>query len=113
MKRRESMSKLKKLVVTIGALAALAVGGAAFAQAQNASTPVTAPTYQSVSEQTSPGDADSVQSSSRDGLDQAGETDARDSASEQNDAPDSVAESDSPDGPNESADGPDRESQDD
>ena len=81
------MSKLKKLVVTVGALAALAVGGAAFAQAQNASIPATAPTHQSTSEQASPG--------------------------KQNDAPDSVAESDSPDGPNESADGPDRESQDD
>jgi hypothetical protein len=104
------MSKLKKLVVTVGVLAVLAVGGAAFAQAQNASIPATAPAHRSVSEQESPGDAEGVQSGSQD---QAGETDARDSASEQNDAPDSVSENDSPDGPNESADGPDQESQDD
>ncbi len=44
------MSKLKKLVVTVGALAALAVGGAAFAQAQNASIPAMAPTHQSIGE---------------------------------------------------------------
>jgi hypothetical protein len=54
------MRKFKKLVVTVGALAALAVGGAAFAQAQNASTPITAPTHQSVGEETSPGDSDSA-----------------------------------------------------
>jgi hypothetical protein len=104
------MSKLKKLVVTVGALAVLAVGGAAFAQAQNASIAATAPTHQSVSEQASPGDADGVQSGNQG---EAGETDARDSASEQNDVPDSVSENDSPDGPNESADGPEQETQDD
>lgn len=54
------MSKLKKLVVTVAALAALAVGGAAFAQAQNASTPVTTPAHQSVGEETSAGDTDSA-----------------------------------------------------
>lgn len=74
------MSKLKKLVVTVGALAALAVGGAAFAQAQNASTATTAPTHQSIGEQASPGNIDGVQSGDQSGLDQAGESDARDSA---------------------------------
>ncbi len=107
------MSKLKKLVVTAGALAALAVGGAAFAQAQNASIPATAPTHRGIGEQASPGDADGDRSGNQVGSVQSGETDERDSASEQNDAPDSVGESEGPDGPNESADGPDRESQDD
>jgi cytoskeletal protein RodZ len=62
---------LKKLVVTVAALAALAVGGAAFAQAQNASTPITMPTHQSVGEETSVGDTDSA----------SGQTEAPDSAS--------------------------------
>lgn len=59
------MSKLKKLVVTVAALAALAVGGAAFAQAQNASTPITSPTHQRVGEETSPGDTDGAQPASK------------------------------------------------
>jgi cytoskeletal protein RodZ len=84
MKRRKSMSKLKKLVVTVAALAALAVGGAAFAQAQNASTPITTPTHQSVGEETSAGDTDS--------------------ASGQTEAPDSASKADTPDGPTEPAD---------
>lgn len=58
------MSKLRKLVVTAAALAALAVGGAAFAQAQNASTPITAPTHQSVGEETAAGDTDAGQAGS-------------------------------------------------
>lgn len=78
------MSKLKKLVVTVAALAALAVGGAAFAQAQNASTPITAPTQQSMGEETSPGD--------------------QDSASGQSEVPDSASKADAPDGPTETAD---------
>jgi uncharacterized low-complexity protein len=48
------MSKFRKLVVTVGALAVLAVGGAAFAQAQNSSA--VTPTQQSTGESTSPGD---------------------------------------------------------
>ncbi len=75
------MNKLKKLVVTVAALAALAVGGAAFAQAQNASTPVTAPTHQSVGEETSPGNTDAAQA----GPDKA-------------DAPDSASKADAPEG---------------
>jgi len=107
------MSKLRKLVVTIGALAALAVGGAAFAQAQNSSTPTTAPTQQSMGEQTSPGDNDGTQVGDQNGPEQAGETDARDSASEQNETPDSASESDGPDGSNEPADGAGQGSQED
>jgi hypothetical protein len=78
------MSKLRKLVVTVAALTALAVGGAAFAQAQNASTPITAPTHQSVGEETSPGDTDV--------------------ASGQSEAPDSASKADAPEGPNDPAD---------
>jgi hypothetical protein len=107
------MSKLRKLVLTAGALAALAVGGAAFAQAQNASTPITAPTHQGAGEQTSPGDTDGVQAGDQNGPDQAGETDSQDSTSGQNEAPDSVSESDTPDGPNESANSADQGSQED
>jgi hypothetical protein len=91
MKRRKSMSKLKKLVVTVAALAALAVGGAAFAQAQNAATPITAPTHQSMGEETSPGDTDGVQA-------------GQDSASGESEAPDSASKADAPDGRTEPAD---------
>jgi hypothetical protein len=76
------MSKLKKLVVTVAALAALAVGGAAFAQAQNAS-PV-APTHQSIGEETSPSDTDA--------------------ATSQAEVPDSASKADAPEGPNDPVD---------
>ncbi len=85
------MSKLKKLVVTVAALAALAVGGAAFAQAQNASTPVTSPTHQSVGEETSASDTDGVKG-------------GQDSASGESEVPDSASKADTPDGPTEPAD---------
>jgi uncharacterized low-complexity protein len=78
------MSKLKKLVVTVAALAALAVGGAAFAQAQNASTPITTPTHQNVGEEASPGDTDAAQG----GTDKA----------------DALDKADAPEGPNDPAD---------
>jgi hypothetical protein len=97
-KKGKVMSKFRKLVMTVGALAALAVGGAAFAQAQNGSTAATAPTQQSMGEQTSPGDTDGTQVGDQSAPDQAGETDARDSASEQNEAPESASESDGPGG---------------
>jgi cytoskeletal protein RodZ len=104
MQRRKSMSKLRKLVVTVAALAALAVGGAAFAQAQNAATPITAPTHQNVGEETSPGDTDGVQVGDHNGSDQADEADSQDSASGQSEAPDSASKADIPDGPTEPAD---------
>ena len=107
------MRKFKKLVVTVGALAALAVGGAAFAQAQNASTATTVPTHQSMGEQTSSGDTDGVQAGDQSGPDQAGETDGQDSASGQNEAPDSASEKDGPDGSNAPVDSPDQGSQED
>ncbi|MDX6609451.1 MAG: hypothetical protein QOF85_1376 [Solirubrobacterales bacterium] len=88
------MSKFRKLVVTIAALGALAVGGAAFAQAQNASVVTKVPTQQSAAEVTSPGDTDNVQAG-----DQGGEAGAQDSGSEQKgEQPDSAAEGDAPDG---------------
>ncbi|MDX6601343.1 MAG: hypothetical protein QOF13_545 [Solirubrobacterales bacterium] len=93
------MSKLRKLVVTVGALAALAVGGAAFAQAQNASTVTKVPTQQSTGEATSPGDTDNVQAGDQGASDQGSKADAQDSAAEQkNEQPDSAAEGDAPDG---------------
>jgi hypothetical protein len=107
------MRGFKKLVVTVGALAALAVGGAAFAQAQNASIPVTAPTHQSMGEQTSPGDTDGVQVGDQSGPDQAGEADSQDSASGRDEAPDSASEKDGPDGSNAPVDSPDQGSQED
>jgi hypothetical protein len=60
-RKGEVMNRFKKLALTATALAALAVGGAAFAQAQNAGSAAQAPTQQSVGEPTSPGDADNVQ----------------------------------------------------
>ena len=48
------MSKLKKLVVTVAALAALAIGGAAFAQAQNSGTATQVPTHRSAGEVDAP-----------------------------------------------------------
>lgn len=100
------MNKFKRLAVTVGALAALAVGGAAFAQAQNSSNAATAPIQQSMGEETSSGDTDGVQSDP-----EQNETDSQDpaaeSANEQNDGPESASENDGPDGPNDQADGVD------
>lgn len=56
------MRKLRKLVLTTAALAALAVGGAAFAQAQSAGTAVQATVQQPKGETSAPGDTDGVQS---------------------------------------------------
>jgi hypothetical protein len=52
----EVMSKLRKLVLTAAALAALAVGGAAFANAQNAAVATQVPTHQSTVDLPEPGD---------------------------------------------------------
>jgi hypothetical protein len=102
------MKKFKRLAVTVAALAALAVGGAAFAQAQNA-TVASTPSHQSAGEQASPGDpADS---------DQGGKADSRGSAAEpageQNDGPDSASEGDAPEGPGDPVDGAGQESEND
>lgn len=50
------MSKLKKLVLTTAALTALAIGGAAFANAQNTGVAAQVPTTQGVSDVLTPGD---------------------------------------------------------
>ncbi len=50
------MRKLRKLVLTTAALAALAIGGAAFANAQNAAVATQVPTKQSAVDVPEPGD---------------------------------------------------------
>jgi outer membrane murein-binding lipoprotein Lpp len=50
------MRKLKKLILTAVALAALAIGGAAFANAQNAAVATQVPTRQSAADVLTPGD---------------------------------------------------------
>jgi hypothetical protein len=110
-KKGKFMSKFRKLVVTVGALAALAVGGAAFAQAQNATTANTTPTQRSMGEETSPGDTDGIQAGDQNGPEQGGKADPQDSAGEQSNGPESASESDGPDGPDEATDGADQESQ--
>jgi hypothetical protein len=92
------MRKFRKLTVAVAALAALAVGGAAFAQAQNAATAVQPPTQQSVGDEATPGDTPDAQVAT----DSGGKSDPRDSANEQ---------SDGPDGPNDPADSAEQESQ--
>lgn len=103
------MSKLKKMAAAAVVLATLAVGGAAFAQAQNASTATTTITQRGVGEPTaSSGATDGVRSD----VGQPGETDDRDSASGQDEAPDSGSEMDAPDGPGGPVDANDEEAQD-
>ena len=82
------MSKLKKLVVTVAALAALAIGGAAFAQAQNSGTATQVPTHRSAGES-------------------AAESDGGQADVERNDGPNSASEVDAPEGPHDQADSPD------
>jgi hypothetical protein len=50
------MSKFRKVALTIAALAALAVGGAAFAQAQNAGTATQPPVHRNAGDVRTPGD---------------------------------------------------------
>jgi hypothetical protein len=102
------MKRVRKLVLTATALVALAVGGAAFAQAQNASTVVKPTVQHSQAESTTPGDTDNVQSGDQSGPDQGGQAgEQNEPAGEQNDGPESASEqNDGPDGPNDQADGP-------
>jgi len=93
------MRKLKKLVLMSAALAALAVGGAAFAQAQSAGTVAKVTVQQSKGETSAPGDTDGVRSGDQSESDQgsqAGEQGA--GAESQTEAPDSASESDGPGG---------------
>ncbi|MBA3866446.1 MAG: hypothetical protein H0X42_08915 [Solirubrobacterales bacterium] len=93
------MKKLRKLALTIAALSALAVGGAAIAQAQNTATVAKVTMHQPRAESSPAGDTDNVQSGSQSGPDQGG-NDGEQTAAEESgtDAPDSVSESDAPDG---------------
>jgi hypothetical protein len=67
------MRKMKKLILTTAALAALAVGGAAFAQAQNAAAPAKLVVQHAQGETGAPGDTDNVQSGDQTGSDQGGQ----------------------------------------
>jgi hypothetical protein len=102
---REVMRRLKKLVLVTAALAALAVGGAAFAGAQGAGkvAKVTVQQSSTAAESAMSGDTDKGQVGDQSESDQAGE---QKSGTEKADAPDSASEKDSPDGPGEQADGP-------
>jgi hypothetical protein len=88
---------MKKLVLTTTALVALAVGGAAFAQAQSAGTVAKVSVQQSQAETTMPGDADNVQSGDQGGFDRGSQTDDQGSDS-QSEAPESASENDAPGG---------------
>ena len=90
------MRKLKKLVLITAALAALAVGGAAYAGAQSAGTmaKVTVQESSTAAETAMSGDTDKTQSGERE------------SGVEKADAPDSASENDAPEGPGDKVDGP-------
>lgn len=93
------MRKLRKLALMTAALAALAVGGAAFAQAQSAGTVAQVTVQQPKGETSAPGETDSVQSgdlSESNQESQAGEQGSE--AESRTEAPDSASESDGPDG---------------
>ena len=91
------MNRFKKLSITVAALAALAVGGAAFAGAQSSSTAPPAAVQQGMNEATAPGDTDGGQ---------VGEQ-HESTSGEQYEAPDSASENDAPEGPNDHADSAD------
>jgi len=95
------MRKLKKLVLVTAALAALAVGGAAFAGAQSAGTmaKVTVQQSSTAAEAAMSGDTDKGQVGDQG---QAGE---QESGTEKAEAPDSAGK-DSPGSPSDQADGP-------
>jgi len=91
------MRKLRRLALTAAALAALAVGGAAFAQAQNAGNPAEVTVQQPMGETSAPGDTDGVQSRDQGGLDGGSQADERGSEEgSRAEAPDSSTESDGP-----------------
>lgn len=101
------MKRFKRLALTVAALAALAVGGAAFAQAQNAGT-VASTRVETRSIETGapadPADGPGATDQSEAGGNRAVEQE-NDSESKA-DKPDSAGEKDSPDGPSDQQ-GPD------
>jgi hypothetical protein len=93
------MRKLRKLALTVAALAALAVGGAAFAQVQSAGTGAQVTVRQAQGETSAPGDTDGVQSGDQSESGQGSQAGERQSGEEsRTEAPDSVSEGDRPDG---------------
>jgi hypothetical protein len=92
------MRRFKKLALTAAALAALAVGGAAFAQAQNGG-PGAQPTAQSAADPASPGDTDNVQEGPQGQDVQGGPAEPQGTDAEQaGEQPETAAESDGPGG---------------
>jgi uncharacterized low-complexity protein len=80
------MSKMRKLLVTAAALAALAVGGAAFAQAQNAGTVAKVTAQRPPAETSQSADTDNVQ------VGDQSESDQGSQAGEHEDGPESQTE---------------------
>ena len=93
------MRKMKKLVLTTTALVALAIGGAAFAQAQNAGTVAKVSVQQPQAKTNAPGDTDNVQSGDQSGPDQGGQAGEQESGAEsQTEAPESASNNDGANG---------------
>jgi hypothetical protein len=98
---------MKKLILTTTALVALAIGGAAFAQAQSAGTVAKVSVQQPQAETNAPGDTDNVQSGPDQGgqagdqneSDQGGPAGEQESgAGSQTEAPESASNIDGPNG---------------
>lgn len=98
------MNRFKKLSITVAALAALAVGGAAFAGAQSSSTAPPAAVQQGMNEATAPGDTDGGQVGEQH---ESTSGEQNEPAGEHREAPDSASENDAPEGPNDHADSAD------
>jgi hypothetical protein len=93
------MNRFKKLALTAAALAALAVGGAAFAQAQSGGSGTQAPTEQSAADPASPGDTDNVQEGPQGPDVQGGPAEPQGTDAEQTgEQPETAPESDGPGG---------------
>jgi hypothetical protein len=101
------MNKVRKLVLTVAALAALAVGGAAFASAQNSSSTAPTLTHQSSTEAEAPDDSDGGQvAEQNEQVDGEKADDQRsDGDGEQNDAAEAASEASQSGGQHEASDG--------
>ncbi len=98
------MKRFRKLTLTIAALCALAVGGAAFAQAQNSGSSTPAGQSREVSTPGDPADAPSAEDQ-QEANGQAGE--AEDGGSEgKAEKADTASGKDLPEGPNDQPDAP-------
>jgi hypothetical protein len=103
------MSKVRRLVMTVAALAALAVGGAAFAQAQNSGSPALAPVKSL--EAGTPGDpADAPSAEDQQEFHNGQAEEAEDGGPEgKAEKADTASGKDLPEGPNDQPDGPGQE----